>query len=126
MDTNTPAVNAMPFMRTAPGLFLACSTRLMALIDNTGNTQGIRFRINPPRMADNASINSEASSTGADGTAGVLAVAGFAKRGAAAVAPAAAEIVSGAEMASGTRALPVPLFWVSTTTPSMGPFLGGA
>ena len=54
MEQMTPAANTKPLVRTAAGCFFACSTRPKALIDRTGNTQGIKFRISPPSIADSS------------------------------------------------------------------------
>ncbi len=58
IEAITPAANISPLARTAAGCVLACSTRPIALMDRTGNTQGIRFRISPPRTASSMSAPS--------------------------------------------------------------------
>ena len=57
-DTTTPAANTRPciliFALSSP----ACSTKPRILIDNTGNTHGMRLRISPPKNAPSNTTSS--------------------------------------------------------------------
>ena len=55
--TSIPAVVVAPSMSRRLRLSPACLMRLNSLSESTGNTHGMRFRINPPNRADNSRIN---------------------------------------------------------------------
>ena len=117
----TPAANTKPLVRTAAGCFLACSTKPMALMDRTGNTQGIKFRIRPPRTASIIKM----------GRAGVsvrtrrrLARREARGRGGGERPPARPRR-SGAAISIGTVMVSPPLCSVASNTPRIGPACGG-
>ncbi len=69
--TSTPARKARPWPRASPGSW-AWAARLAAFIDSTGNTQGIRLRIRPPRKA-NSTAGRRPRLAPSDGMAGAAA-----------------------------------------------------
>jgi hypothetical protein len=112
MELITPAANTKPLVRTAAGCFLACSTRPMALIDSTGNTQGMRFKIRPPRIANSSSTGSDVSP--------VVAAAPLCGAPEAGSPPEKTAAIS-----RGTVTVSLPLCSVASKTPRMCPALGG-
>lgn len=71
MDSSTPAVKAMACLMADSWDSRDCSTRLTILRDSTGNTHGMRFRMSPPRNANNRATGTvmELVEGGAAGTA---------------------------------------------------------
>ena len=64
--TSIPAVVVAPSMSRRLRLSPACLMRLNSLSESTGNTHGMRFRINPPNRADNSRISVPATPLSVD------------------------------------------------------------
>lgn len=53
----TPSVYAMPYCLACAFSFSFIFTRLSAFIDRTGKTQGIKFKMIPPNIANPMAVN---------------------------------------------------------------------
>ncbi len=115
----TPAAKTNPLVRTAAGCFFACSTKPIALMDSTGNTQGIRFRIRPPSTASIMSTGSAGGSEWPATAAATGAAAGAATERGAPVA------FSVAAISMGTVRVSLPLCSLASNTPRTVPVFGG-